>query len=543
MSRTGGSNRAPSTGRRSNYAVSEADDYLIEEDDWETVKKAELLELRLRTAVTKGDTLVDIARNNLVDDDAKLLISMLNEAETAARTRLRAAKTAQQAADRIRSELEAPAFQPWEPEPEEDPDELAYQEACKVVWPDDPYVPMTVNDDAASKNPFAVEAPPSYRFTPREERQWIGDRVGGGVARHASGRARLLFKAAMQRYNMRQKALIAAAAVANVEYEEGGRGCHHLLLQQNKLGSRGTAHVCSLIRSSEVLETVALACNPIGDTGAALLGRALQHTRVLKTLSIQDCGIGQKGVKHLSAGLAHNRSLTALYLFGNKAEDKGAMHLAGALRSCRLESLGLEKNGVRGLGCEALSLALAMESCSVRHLRMQHNPLGDDGVAALSQALLTNRSLTHLQLRDVGIGTRGIRALSEGVRKHEKLTRLGLEQNELTPSMTEELLRGMQAGKLQHLVLDMGHGGDCERTHTRDDLRRQMTLAFLGISKIRKKAAEEKEKGAKSYVGKLGVSNIYGGSAQAGDLDYAVSFGAGDGVREGEVTGFNYSTK
>ena len=40
MSRIGGSNRAPSTGRRSNYAVSEADDdYLIEEDDWETVKK------------------------------------------------------------------------------------------------------------------------------------------------------------------------------------------------------------------------------------------------------------------------------------------------------------------------------------------------------------------------------------------------------------------------------------------------------------------------------------------------------------------------
>ena len=58
-----------------------------------------------------------------------------------------------------------------------------------------------------------------------------------------------------------------------------------------------------------------------------------------------------------------------------------------------------------------------------------------------------------------------------------------------------------------------------------------MTLAFLGISKIRKKAAEEKEKGAKSYVGKLGVSNIYGGSAQAGISIMRCRL-RGDGVRE-----------
>ena len=374
-----------------------------------------------------------------------------------------------------------------------------------MVWADDPYVPVP---NAREGELASNERPPSYRFTPREERSGYGesDDHKSGVGRHAAGRAKVLFRAALQRHSMRQKALLAAAAVAAVEYEEGGQGCKHLLLQKNCIGSRGCAQVCTLVRTSETLETLALACTPLGDAGGALLGRALQHARTLKTLSAQECGISSKGMRHLCAGLAHNRSLTALWLYGNQAEDKGAAHLAAALRSCKLEKLGIEKNGIRTLGCQALGIALSSEACTLRWLRLQHNPLGDAGVTALSRALNEHCSLVHLELRDVGVGINGVKELGEAIKRCERLSFLGLEQNNLAPQATERLLQDMQGSRMVRISLDMGHGGSFDRTLTRDDLSKQLTLAFLGL----KMNKQDQQQQARGYVGKLGVSTQFG---------------------------------
>jgi hypothetical protein len=309
------------------------------------------MELRIRTAVGNGkEPCVDISDNELDDAEVKALVRLLTEREKAARERLRLARKAQQAADKARAEEALPEFKAFEPDILPDLDEIAYREACNVHWPDDPYLPpVEVNTADEATGP-----PPSYRYTPRSQRTDQGSTGGPTrVGRHASGRAKVLFRTAMQRCSMKQKALVAAAAVAAVEYEEGGEGCRQLLLHSNCIGSLGASHVGSLIRASEVLETVVLGRNPLGDAGAALLGRALQNTRVLRILALQDCGIGHSGIRHLCNGLQNNRSLTELWLYGNRAEDKGAAHLAGALRSCKLESLGLEHNGVRTFGCEA----------------------------------------------------------------------------------------------------------------------------------------------------------------------------------------------
>ena len=286
----------------------------LEEDD-ETWKREELLDLRLRTAVGQGSTTVSVCNNGLNDDDAKVLVALLKEAEVAARERYQLAKKAQAAADRGLRDEKATSFDPYLPDPEPDLDEIAFQEACD---PDDD-TPAGGGGGGNGREAAGWkvgwqseehEAPPSYRFTPRSQRVWhAAERQGAGVGRHASGRARILFRSALQRHTLRQKALVAAAAVAAVEYEEGGRGCSHLLIQQNHLGSLGVAHVGTFIRASETLESIALGRNPIGDTGAALLGRALQASRGLRELALQECGIGPKGMRHLSSGLSRNRSL------------------------------------------------------------------------------------------------------------------------------------------------------------------------------------------------------------------------------------------
>ena len=178
--------------------------------------------------------------------------------------------------------------------------------------------------------------------------------------------------------------------------------------------------------------------------------------------------------------------------------------MASALRSCRLQSLGLEKNGVRTRGCEALGLALTT-SKHLSWLRLQHNRLGDEGVAALAKGLVDNASLTHLQLRDVNMGQRGVKALADGIRKHPSLRELGLEDNGLRAEDSEMLLRAATQAKLKAISLDIDHGGVCERVRTRDDLNKEITMAALFGKK--KKGISTAEQMAKSYVGPLGVSS------------------------------------
>lgn len=459
-----------------------------QDEDAET--RMTVLERRIRTAVGDGNELVNLNECGLDDQLAKLLVKTLTAAEAEVRKRLRAAKRAKLEADKARAEQEAAQFEAFRPDLNEDDWEKEYRAGCDVHWEDDPYIPApaTAVDSSTGLSIVSSEPPPSYRYTPREQRS----NYYQGDAEHArsikAGRAKILFKKALQRYTLRQKGLIAAAAWAQMDYEEGSAGCHHLLLAGNDMTSRGAAHVGALVKSSVVLLTLALGCNPIGDTGAALLGRALQVTKVLTTLALQDCKITAKGVRHLAAGLACNRSLTRLWLLGNAAGDEGARHLAGALRSCRLEALGLEMNQVRAPGCEALALALTFANCPLAWLRLQHNPLGDGGVHFLASALHENRSLTKLQLRDVGVGSQGCVALAKAIKVHPALLELGLEDNSLTPACTTPLVHAMDASPtLQHLHLDMEHGAVYSRLHTREELDKAFALTLMGMIS-RKKA-------------------------------------------------------
>lgn len=459
--------------------------------DAEVNERQHNLERKFTSNIGDGNAVVDLSRCSLRDADVKLLVRLLENSEAASRDRLKAARHAFRLAEKAKAEAEAARFNPYEPDAQEDPEEQSWKESCNVQWDDDPlWVTSTnlgVGNNATGKEPVddLFHPPLSYRFTPREERSEKDMARMRGTKHKSSGRARIIFRHAMHRYNLRQKSLIADAASLQVEYEDRGRGCEHLSLQNNLFGSRGVAHIGVLIRGSEALHSLALGGNHIGDTGAALIGRALPHGRALRALALQDCGIGSKGMRHLSAGLANNRNLASLWLFKNEAGDEGAAHLAAAMRTCRLEALGLEDNGVGLLGCEALAFALSLDQCPLTFLRLQHNALGDDGVHALCRALIVNRSLQKLELRDVGLGEKGCASLADAVQRHDGLMSLSLEDNELTPQSTEPLLRAQQASAtLKELHLGMEHGGNYGKAHTADELRRNMTIAFLSKKRV-----------------------------------------------------------
>ena len=80
----------------------------------------------------------------------------------------------------------------------------------------------------------------------------------------------MLFKAALGRHSLQQKALLAEVVKAAVDIEEAGTGCQHLSVQGNDFGSRGAAHIASYMRSSDTLQTLDVGQNGIGDTGATL---------------------------------------------------------------------------------------------------------------------------------------------------------------------------------------------------------------------------------------------------------------------------------
>lgn len=447
--------------------------------------------LRLRTAVGNGSELVDLGGNEvnqLGDDEVKVLIRMISDMEASAKARVLAADNAKLALMRAREGDVLPDYNAFNLDHSKDDaaEEKLWDAACRVVWDDDPIEyaegkEMVDEDDGR---------PLSYRFTPRSQRASQmsysdGVAVGGGARRATAGRAKILFRTAIARYNRQQQGLLFEAAAATLAVEEAGTGCQHLSLQHNSFGSRGCAHLGALVRSSNTLQTLALGCNPIGDAGAALIGRALPHSRVLVTLALQDCAITAQGVRHLATGVGRNSSLRSLWLFANAAADEGAAHLAAALRTSKLQHLGLEMNDVSKLGAEALSYALSFGGCHLAWLRLQHNPIGDDGVAALARSIYSNRTLTKLQLRDVQVRERGVAELAKAIPHNMALQSIGLEENYLPPSATESLLRAMrQSPSLKSVALDLQHGGDYTKERTAKEMMAEFALVMLGGSKI-----------------------------------------------------------
>ena len=245
--------------------------------------------LKLRTAVGNGNDLVDLSCNGLNDEHIRELSRMIAEQDSAARSRALAAEEARLKLEKAREQNEAPSFDALFLAGADDAEEQAVWAAgCQVVWPDDPII---ANELHLADTVDPDEPPPSYRFTPRSQRAdaTIGGGRAGGAQRANVGRARVLFRKAIARHTLQQKALWSEVVSTSIAKEEAGSGCHHLNLQSNALTSRGAAPMGSLVRSSVTLQTLALGCNDIGDAGATLLGRALPHTHVLTTLGLQAC--------------------------------------------------------------------------------------------------------------------------------------------------------------------------------------------------------------------------------------------------------------
>tara|TARA_B110000046_G_scaffold129641_1_gene136158 strand:- start:113 stop:358 length:246 start_codon:yes stop_codon:yes gene_type:complete len=63
---------------------------------------------------------------------------------------------------------------------------------------------------------------------------------------------------------------------------------------------------------------------------------------------------------------------------------------------------------------------------------------------------------------------------------HRSLQKLGLEENDLSTDVTDTLLRAMQASEsLTTICLDLQHGGEYSKVHTKEALMKRYTLAML----------------------------------------------------------------
>ncbi len=253
--------------------------------------------LRMRTAVGNGAEIVDLAGNDeiqLGDEEIKVLVRMIAEMEASAKERALAADEARARLDRAREGNVIPDYNAFilDSSKEEAEEQAQWESACRVIWPDDQSFEYssTVAAGETIEDHDDTNNPPSYRFTPRSQRMHHSSLEGGvgrGARRGVAGRAKILFRTALARHNIQQKALLFEAASRSLAVEEAGTGCQHLSLQHNALGPRSAAHLGALLRSSNTLQTLALGCSPLGDAGATLIGRALPHTRTLHTLALQ----------------------------------------------------------------------------------------------------------------------------------------------------------------------------------------------------------------------------------------------------------------
>jgi Leucine Rich repeat len=145
-----------------------------------------------------------------------------------------------------------------------------------------------------------------------------------------------------------------------------------LWLKRNPIGPEGAAALAGLLRGNTTLRTLDIVNTGIGEDGARAILRALaEDNATLEHLYLSGNALSPAVLPELLAVLERHPALRGLYLSVNALGDAGAAALAGAMKVCRLHTLGLASNGLSDTGLEALLVAVA------GHQHLQSLDLGD----------------------------------------------------------------------------------------------------------------------------------------------------------------------
>ena len=166
------------------------------------------------------------------------------------------------------------------------------------------------------------------------------------------------------------------------------------------------AHLLALaIGSFNSLTELSLIHANIADEGLVDIITALSRHPNMKTLNLDGNQLQSNGCKALSN---LRIELSTLDISNNEINDEGIDSLVPALKSSRLETLGLCGNPAITLkGWQQLATILESPNSNLKDLSLVGNNVGDDALAAFVDALKNNQAFTTLSLGGIASDTIG----------------------------------------------------------------------------------------------------------------------------------------
>jgi Ran GTPase-activating protein (RanGAP) involved in mRNA processing and transport len=168
--------------------------------------------------------------------------------------------------------------------------------------------------------------------------------------------------------------------------------------------------------------------------------KVFNFARSLRAYDEATCVYKGKLVGGVAARIAAGALLEADLSFSDCKTEKQQVELARALASstCRVATLGLCSNKIRGDGAVALADALKANT-SVIEIDLHNNEIWDSGAVALADALKTNTSVTTINLRRNTIGNSGAVALADALKANTSVIEIILSENVIGDAGAVEL--------------------------------------------------------------------------------------------------------
>ncbi|KAM9832691.1 LOW QUALITY PROTEIN: NACHT, LRR and PYD domains-containing protein 3-like [Aulostomus maculatus] len=188
----------------------------------------------------------------------------------------------------------------------------------------------------------------------------------------------------LSKYSASEEALLRLLPVLKVSTEARLWKC--------ELSERCCSVLSSVLSSqSSSLRQLDLSHNLLQDSGVELLCAGLEDPHChLETLRLWDCKLSERSCAALSSVLSsQSSSLRQLDLSWNLLQDSGVELLSAGLEDphCHLQTLRLERCGIREEGFTSLALSLSSNPSHLRELNLSYNHPGGPGVKLLSAGL------------------------------------------------------------------------------------------------------------------------------------------------------------
>lgn len=210
-------------------------------------------------------------------------------------------------------------------------------------------------------------------------------------------------------------------------------------LRDNNLTDKALQPILQSIRSVRGVQQLDLSQNKIDEQASEALAAYLSDpTCSLMQLVMENADVDDAECCKFITYLESNNSLELLdlsnNLLGSHEMVYGAKTGGGALAdflnhpACRLRTLSLQWNKIRGKSALALASAVELNS-TLTYLDLSYNGLGSAGGEVLGASLLENKTLHTLVIKNNNITSTACVSLCIGAGQNRAMTRLVLDEN------------------------------------------------------------------------------------------------------------------